>query len=270
MLYTSGICDLGRFNYMYGLPAFKDGRPSARYNIDFCINPEALCSDFTIPSSEFNKFPTTISTSDVRYLLGMFHWMSSVQGFNWGYWNYMDKLKLFVDGGMIDDSFVDEFSDIVLDSSRDGPLRKSSFKRILEIFFSGEQVVPSPSGSTSVVPQLPSVGSIADADLPSLGLEVDEVQTPNNPLSPPLESIAVAPQITPPVSPPTVLLEPDFTESDTATTMSPVTNKIDVAPPSPPFLNSVFEYSSGCSHFLYSFGSMIWIFITPILHYYLH
>lgn len=49
----------------------------------------------------------------------------------------MEELKLFVDGGMADvDSFIDQCSEIVLDSSHDGDVRKENFKRVLEIFFS--------------------------------------------------------------------------------------------------------------------------------------
>lgn len=137
ILLNQGICDIGRFNYIFGLPAFMDGRSSGRYNIDFCSHPEALCSDHTIPATGFNKFPTTVKTSEVRYFIGLLYWADYVQGYNWGYWNYMEKLKLFADGGMKDDSFVDEFSEIVIDSRRDGPLRKAHFKRVLEILFMG-------------------------------------------------------------------------------------------------------------------------------------
>jgi len=135
ILLTQGICDIGRFNHVYGLPALMDGRSSGRYNIDFCSHPEALCSDFEIPATDFNKFTTTIDTSEVRYLIGLLYWADYVQDYNWGYWNYMEKIKLFVDGGMKDDSFVDGFSEIVIDSSRDGALRKANFKKVLEILF---------------------------------------------------------------------------------------------------------------------------------------
>ncbi|KAL7527686.1 hypothetical protein ACHAXR_002079 [Thalassiosira sp. AJA248-18] len=135
ILLNQGVCDIGRFNYIYGLPAFMDGRSSGRYTIDFCSHPEALCSDFTIPATEFNKFPATVDTSDVRYLIGLLYWVDYVQDYTWGYWNYFEKLQLFVDGGMKDDSFVDEFSEIVVDSSRDGALRKANFKKVLDILF---------------------------------------------------------------------------------------------------------------------------------------
>ena len=132
ILLSSGICDIGRFNYLFGLAAVMEGR-SGRYNIDFCSNPEALCSDFTIPASDINRFPITIDTSASRYLIGQIYWMDHVQNFNWGYWNYKEKLKLFVEGGMSDDTFVDDFSEIVIESTRDAEERKSNFKKVLAI-----------------------------------------------------------------------------------------------------------------------------------------
>jgi len=266
LLHVSGVCDIGRFNFIYGLPAFKDGRPSARYNIDFCVYPEALCSDFTIPSSAFSKFPTTIDTSDIRYLFALYHWMSNMQDFNWGFWNYRERLKLFVDDGMTDDSFVDEFSDIVLDSSRDGPLRKANFKLILEILFSEDQASPSPSGdSTNDVSLQPSPSDVSTNDISVQAMEtftdadiqsdVTMIQTTEN--QPPAESIQVTPQSMAPVQLPTsprlpdVSFEPDFPDFfSTGDSAEPPATKpyVDVPPPaSPPFLNKVFEYSSGSS-----------------------
>jgi len=134
ILLSSGSCDIGRFNYLFGLAAVMEGR-SGRYNIDFCSNPEALCSDFTIPASDINRFPITIDTSASRYLIGQIYWMDHVQNFNWGYWNYKEKLKLFVEGGMSDDTFVDDFSEIVIESSRDSEERKSNLKKVLEVLF---------------------------------------------------------------------------------------------------------------------------------------
>ncbi len=132
-----------RFNYVFGLPAFKDGRLTGRYNIDFCQHPEALCSNFTVVAAGFNQFDTTVDTSEIKYLSGLFYWMDQVESFEWGSWNYLERLKLFVDGGMTDYSFVDEFSDMVVGSLYDTQLRKANFKRILQILFT----------------QVPSVGS---------------------------------------------------------------------------------------------------------------
>jgi hypothetical protein len=240
-----------------------------------------LCSDFTIPSSAFSKFPTTIDTSDIRYLFALFYWMSNIQDFNWGFWNYMERLKLFVNNGMTDDSFVDEFSDIVLDSSRDGPKRKANFKQILETLFSEEEVAPSPSedSTSGVSVQLP-MEPIADADIQSpgntQGSDYTIAQTPDNP--PPAENIQVTPSSPPvqlPTSPqlPSVSLEPDFPEfSNTGFSAEPPASKptADVPPPpSLPFINNVFEYSRG-SNYPYSLGPVVGICIYTFIAYILH
>ena len=276
MLFVSGICDIGRFNYIYGLPAFKEGRLSARYNIDFCVYPEALCSDFTIPATSYSKFPTTIQTSDIRYLFALFYWMSNIQDFNWGFWNYKRKLKMFVDGGMIDDSFVDEFSEIVLDSSRDGPMRKTNFREILQILFMEIEVSPSPSitpsldiserpslysDSTSddLVQPSPSQESVGDSSfqlpdgtVPGVDIQSSEnIQVSNVMI---VQAMDNPPQTLPASSllPDDALLDPDFqeptnTEVSTESSESQ-TNAQELPPPSPPpFLNSVFEYSSAAN-----------------------
>ena len=136
-----------------GLPAIMEGR-SGRYNIDFCLHPEAICGDFEIPASEFNKFPTTINTSEAKYFIGLAYWVDYVQNFNWGYWNYSERLKLFLDGGMVDDTFVDEFSEIVIDSSRDGEARKANFKKALEVLFQ-DVITAAPTSRPTRMPVSP-------------------------------------------------------------------------------------------------------------------
>lgn len=42
----------------------------------------------------------------------MFYWMRSLQTYDNG-WNYMDNLKSFVRGGMVDETFIDSVSGIV-------------------------------------------------------------------------------------------------------------------------------------------------------------
>ena len=148
ILLNQGICDIGRFNYAYGLPAITDGRSSGRYKVDFCAHPEALCSEeYSTPADDVNKSPTIVDTSDIPYLLGLLYWVEHVQNYNWGYYNYMTSLKLFVDGGMKDDIFVDDFSEIVINSHRDSELRKANFKRVLEIL-----LVEAPTASPTISP----------------------------------------------------------------------------------------------------------------------
>eukprot|EP00985_Skeletonema_marinoi_P000265 scaffold81_cov93-Skeletonema_marinoi.AAC.2 len=94
--------------------------------------------------------------------------------------------------------------------------------------------------------------TFTDADIQS---DVTMIQTTEN--QPSAESIQVTPQSMAPVQLPTsprlpdVSFEPDFPNfSSTGDSAEPPATKpyVDVPPPaSPPFLNKVFEYSSGSS-----------------------
>ena len=64
---------------------------------------------------------------------------------NSSYWSYIENLKTFVDGGMLDFTFVDKFSEMVVKSSIDAGLRRSTFKALLHILFSDVKLnQPSP------------------------------------------------------------------------------------------------------------------------------
>ena len=63
---------------------------------------------------------------------------------------------------MKDDSFVDEFSEIVLDSSRDGALRKETFKHVLAVLY-----IDSPTASPTVRPTMPPSEVPTDNPTPS-------------------------------------------------------------------------------------------------------
>mmetsp|Transcript_29382 Transcript_29382/g.69883 ORF Transcript_29382/g.69883 Transcript_29382/m.69883 type:complete len:1241 (+) Transcript_29382:412-4134(+) len=147
ILHTRGPCNIGKFNFHFGLPAFVDGRPTGRFPIDFCSNPESLCVSYTPPATEFNRFPTTIETGEVKYLIGMTDWIERVQSFNWGYWNYKERLKLFVDGGFHDETFMDGLNELVLDSIHDAEERNANLKIVLDVLFN-----EAPTTSTTAKP----------------------------------------------------------------------------------------------------------------------
>ena len=177
---NQGLCDIGRFNHAYGLPAIIDGRSSGRYNVDFCQHPEALCSDYVVPSTSLSQFTTTIDTSAAKYLIGLIYWADHVQPYKWGFWEYRAQVKLFVDGGMKDDSFVDEFSEIVLESSQDAVLRKEYFRKTLGILLV-EDPTASPTQSPS---KSPVIESAPPTRTPSISPVVPEIpwwerETPN-------------------------------------------------------------------------------------------
>jgi hypothetical protein len=93
------VCNFGKLNYYLGARAAKEGRESKYPSVDFCKDPEVICS-----SSEYKE---------LKWVAGMFYWMESVQSYNEGGWNYMDELAKFVEGGMQGTSFIDAVSGIV-------------------------------------------------------------------------------------------------------------------------------------------------------------
>lgn len=99
MIQTTGVCNFGKLNYYLGKRAADEGRQTRYGEIDFCRDPEAICSS--------TKF------TELRWIAGMFYWMESVEKYDVGGWNYLDRLHKFVDGGRVDRSFIDAVSGIV-------------------------------------------------------------------------------------------------------------------------------------------------------------
>jgi hypothetical protein len=149
-----------------------DGR-AAGYNIDFCSHPSAICSDYVTPHTEFNE-STTIDTSEARYQISMIYWIDYVQKYDSGDYNYRDEIRQFVDGGSSNFSFVDEFSEIVVDSSRDGSMRKTNFVKILEVLFMVITESPTTLSPSTISPTIsptskPTSAKPTSADTQSLG-----------------------------------------------------------------------------------------------------
>jgi hypothetical protein len=132
VLLTRGVCNIGKLNYYLGKRA-NDTRGEGRFpEIDFCRNPEATCTD----------------DEGVRWITGLFEWIERIQSYTGldssiSDWDYMSNLMQFVDGGMIDDSFIDTVSSIFVTgchsdcSSIDVTMseeRKENFKTVLRLF----------------------------------------------------------------------------------------------------------------------------------------
>ena len=66
-------------NHYIGKQAADEGRPSLYPEIDFCLNPEAICA------SE--------QSNELRWSTGMFAWIKKVQSYTSGGWNYIDKVQ---------------------------------------------------------------------------------------------------------------------------------------------------------------------------------
>eukprot|EP00956_Cyclotella_meneghiniana_P033961 scaffold100636_cov60-Cyclotella_meneghiniana.AAC.2 len=99
VIQTTGICNFGKLNYFLGARAAKEGRKAAYPDIDFCKNPEAICS------SQEHK--------ELKWIAGMFYWIESLQSYDSDGWNYMEQLHAFVNGGLSDPSFINAVSGIV-------------------------------------------------------------------------------------------------------------------------------------------------------------
>jgi len=101
VIQTTGICNFGKMNYFLGKKASEDGRPSAYPDVDFCKTPDKICSDATKP--------------ELKWIAGLFYWISSVQTFATEEFNYLESLHAFMDAGVFTDaaSFIDKVSGIV-------------------------------------------------------------------------------------------------------------------------------------------------------------
>ena len=95
----TGVCNFGKLNYFIGARAAAEGRESKYPSVDFCKDPEVICS-----SSQYKE---------LKWVAGMFYWMESVQPYNEGGWSYLDELAKFVEGNMQGTSFIDAVSGIV-------------------------------------------------------------------------------------------------------------------------------------------------------------
>ncbi|KAL7535108.1 hypothetical protein ACHAXR_010138 [Thalassiosira sp. AJA248-18] len=124
-----GTCAYGKLNYHLGKRAHDEGRPSMYPDIDFCRDPQAICSHKQYP--------------DLKWIAGMFRWITEIQAYNQGEFSYMQRLIDFVDGGLRDWTFVHGLSGIVAQGCHeppcvegaefDGADRKATFIRTLRL-----------------------------------------------------------------------------------------------------------------------------------------
>jgi len=136
VIQTTGRCNFGMLNHYLGsghLDSAAHPRPAnVLYpDVNFCRDPESICSSTSHP--------------ELKWVAGLFYWMSSVQPYDQGGFRYVDRLRAFVDGGMTDDSFIDGVSGIVNRGCHNppacgtGPLdggdeRRANFQKALAAF----------------------------------------------------------------------------------------------------------------------------------------
>jgi len=131
VIQTTGPCNFGKLNYYIGAGcAARDDCNAAYPSIDFCKNPEIICS-----SNDFEE---------LKWIAGMFYWIESVQQYDVGGWVYMTELRKFVDGGFMDRGFIDSVSGIVNRGCHNPPCgtgavdgtseRYNNFVKVLGVF----------------------------------------------------------------------------------------------------------------------------------------
>ncbi|KAL7532158.1 hypothetical protein ACHAXR_009762, partial [Thalassiosira sp. AJA248-18] len=114
-IHTKGVCNLGKIDYYLGKRAAEEGRPSRYPTTDFCAFPEAICA---APESR-----------EMRWVTSMFEWTERIQSYDDKKgWNYMRKLKEFVDHGLIDFEFLEATSGILTKGCHDPPCVGSGSK----------------------------------------------------------------------------------------------------------------------------------------------
>ena len=128
---------MGKLNKYLGKQAGDEGYNSPYKYIDFCNDPNAICESYI--------------TRELRWTIAFLEWSDTVQNYvyidnltgnEWAYW---DRLQSFVDGGMVDNSFIDQVINILVRKCHDGTCnsndipfeeeRKNNFRRIIgEVF----------------------------------------------------------------------------------------------------------------------------------------
>ena len=111
-LQLRGTCAYGKLNYFLGKRAADEGRPSMFPDIDFCRNPQAVCSDVRYP--------------DLKWIAGLFRWVTEIQSYNKEGFQYLQQLREFVDGGLQDWSFVQGVSGIVTQGCHEPPCQEGA------------------------------------------------------------------------------------------------------------------------------------------------
>jgi hypothetical protein len=146
-LLTRGRCIMGKLNKYLGKQAADAGYNSPYKYIDFCNDPNAICESYI--------------TRELRWTIAFLEWSDMVQNyvyiddFTGNEWAYFDQLASFVDGGMVDNRFIDQVINILVRKCHDGTCndneitfeeeRKNNFRRIIGEVFAlplAEDVVP--------------------------------------------------------------------------------------------------------------------------------
>lgn len=104
VIQTTGRCNFGTINHFLGQSHLDPGRfphPSQVLypEIDFCADPEVICASPDHP--------------ELKWIAGLFYWMTSVQDYDEEGWSYREQLRSYVESGLTGTDFIDAVSGIV-------------------------------------------------------------------------------------------------------------------------------------------------------------
>lgn len=134
VIQTTGRCNFGTLNHFLGQshldPATHTPPTTVLYpDVNFCRNPDVICG-----SSEY---------PELKWIAGLFYWMSSVQNYDERGWQYLTALRAYVDGGLSGNAFIDAVSGIVNRGCHDHPCdtgpvdglsdRRENFELVLRV-----------------------------------------------------------------------------------------------------------------------------------------
>ena len=132
VIQTTGRCNFGKLNHYLGKSHLGGKFPAPAKilypDVDFCSDPEVICASAKHP--------------ELKWIAGLFYWMSSVQSYDQGGWSYLAQLRAYVDDGFSGHDFIDAVSGIVNRGCHNppcgtgpvdgGPERRANFDKVLK------------------------------------------------------------------------------------------------------------------------------------------
>ena len=125
------VCILGMLNHLIGVQSgSSEGNNShlVYSGVDFCETDllQSICSRRLEYSEE------------LRWIVAMAHWVYFVQPYDNDDWNYAERLKNFVNGGMMDRDFVDRVGELSVlgdQATMDSSIEDPSNEKFFHFFF---------------------------------------------------------------------------------------------------------------------------------------
>jgi len=149
------VCVLGLMNHYVGVQSMSALSGGKYSRVDFCETNllKSVCSRRIEGGSE------------LRWITAMTHWVFFVQQYSYGGWTYLDELHAFVQGNMLDESFVGAVSDLSLLDTESRTREDPSKQRFIQNFFRAMTTLS--KGMPQSITQPEAVGTARQSAPPS-------------------------------------------------------------------------------------------------------